>query len=137
MIYLLDTSAYTGFKRNDTVIVSTLLAAERIFFSPIVMGELVFGFRHGSRFRRNMEDLDLFLDEPVVELLPVGRTAADRYARVAATLKAKGTPVPTNDIWIAAQTIASGAELLTYDRRFEMIDGLILTLLRTAWQSDL
>jgi len=128
MIYLLDTSAYVGFKQGDAGLLETVGAAERIYFSSIVLGEILFGFRHGSKFKQNMTELNAFLDHPIVETLPVDRTTADRYARIAARLRAKGAPIPTNDIWIAAQTMASGAELLTYDRHFEKVDGLVYTL---------
>lgn len=128
MIYLLDTSAYVGFKQEDATLLATMVAAERIYFSTIVLGEVLFGFRHGSKFKQNMTELDAFLAHPITEILPVDRTTADRYARIAAQLRVKGSPIPTNDIWIAAQTMASGAELLTYDRHFEKVDGLVYTL---------
>lgn len=128
MIYLLDTSAYVGFKRGHGELLETIAAAEKIYFSTIVLGEILFGFRHGSKFKKNSAELDAFLGHPVIEILPVDRTTADRYARIAAHLRFKGAPIPTNDIWIAAQTMASGAELLTYDRHFEKVDGLVFTL---------
>ncbi len=128
MIFLLDTSAYVGFKKGDAELLKTMATAVKIYFSTIVLGEVMFGFRHGSKFNQNMIELDRFLDHPITEMLPVDRTTADRYARIASHLRAKGSPIPTNDIWIAAQTMASGAELLTYDRHFEKVDGLVFTL---------
>lgn len=128
MIYLLDTSAYVGFKRGHTELLETIATAQKIYFSTIVLGEIMFGFRHGSKFKKNMASLDAFIDHPITEILPVDRTTSDRYARIAAQLRVKGSPIPTNDIWIAAQTMASGAELLTYDRHFEKVDGLVFTL---------
>ncbi len=44
---------------------------------------------------------------------------SDRYSRIAVQLKRKGTPIPSNDIWIAAQTMEHGAELITSDRHFK------------------
>ena len=75
-----------------------------------------------------MEELDLFMRHEVVELVQVGSVTADRYSRIASYLKLKGTPIPTNDIWIAAQTMEYGAELVTSDRHFEKIAGLVCTL---------
>jgi tRNA(fMet)-specific endonuclease VapC len=57
----------------------------------------------------------------------IGAITADRYSRIAAQLKQKGTPIPTNDIWIAAQTMEHGAELITSDQHFEKISGLVYT----------
>jgi len=128
MKLILDTSAYVGFKRNAIEMVEIILSAELILFSPVVLGELMFGFRNGTRFKKNMADLNRFLEHEAVELVQIGKTTSDRYSRIAAQLKQKGTPIPTNDIWIAAQTMEHGAELLTSDRHFEGIDGLVYTI---------
>ena len=125
---ILDTSAYVGFKRNVAEIVDCIVSAELVLFSPIVLGELMFGFRNGTRFKENMDDLDNFLQQEVVELALIGNITSDRYSRIAEQLKRKGTPIPTNDIWIAAQTMEHGAELITTDQHFEKIDGLVYTL---------
>jgi len=52
---MLDTSAYVGFKRNAIEMVEIIVRAERILFSPVVLGELMFGFRNGTRFKENMD----------------------------------------------------------------------------------
>jgi tRNA(fMet)-specific endonuclease VapC len=125
---LLDTSAYVGFKRNVVEMVDFIVSAESIIFSPIVVGELMFGFRNGTRFKENMEDLNRFLDHDAVELVQIGKITSDRYSRIAEQLKRQGTPIPTNDIWIAAQTMEHGAELITSDQHFEKINGLVYTI---------
>jgi tRNA(fMet)-specific endonuclease VapC len=125
---LLDTSAYVGFKRNVVEMVDFIVSAESIIFSPIVLGELMFGFRNGTRFKENMEDLNRFLDHDAVELVQIGKITSDRYSRIAEQLKRQGTPIPTNDIWIAAQTMEHGAELITSDQHFEKINGLVYTI---------
>jgi len=127
MKLLLDTNAYVGFKRNITNLVKIIVDAEWILFSPVVLGELMFGFRNGTKFKENMKGLDEFLQHDVVEVVQIGKTTSDRYSRIAAKLKRKGTPIPSNDIWIAAQTMEYGAELITSDRHFNEIDGLVHT----------
>lgn len=74
-----------------------------------------------------MKGLDEFLQHDVVEVAQIGKTTSDRYSRIAAQLKRNGTPIPSNDIWIAAQTMEYGAELITSDRHFNKIDGLVHT----------
>lgn len=128
MKILLDTSAYVGFKRNTADVVEMIVSAESILFSPVVLGELMFGFRNGTRFKENMEDLDKFLQHEVVELVQIGKIASDRYSRIAVQLKHQGTPIPANDIWIAAQTMEYGAELITSDQHFEKVNGLVCTI---------
>jgi tRNA(fMet)-specific endonuclease VapC len=128
MRMLLDTSAYVGFKLGLDRVVDMVAGAEQIFFSPVVMGELMFGFRNGTKFRQNMEDLNQFLQHEAVEIIHLGKVTADRYSRIASQLRLQGTPIPTNDIWIAAQTMECGAELLTSDKHFERVAGLVYTL---------
>ena len=125
MKILLDTTAYVGFKRDSVGVVEIVVRAELILFSTIVLGELMFGFRNGTRFNENMADLDNFLEHEAVELIRVGNITSDRYSRIATQLKQQGTPIPTNDIWIAAQTLEHGAELITSDQHFEKIKGLV------------
>ncbi len=129
MKILLDTSAYVGFKRGMSKVVDIIVRSETVLVSSIVLGELMFGFRNGTKFRKNMADLDRFLQHEAVKTVPVGEVTADRYARIAEMLKKSGTPIPMNDIWIAAQTMEHGAELITMDHHFEQIAGLVTTIL--------
>jgi len=130
MKILLDTNAYVGFKLNLEQVVNMVANAEHIYFSPVVLGELMFGFRNGSRFNENMEELNLFMRHEAVELVQIGSLTADRYSRIASYLKLQGTPIPSNDIWIAAQTMEYGAELITSDKHFEKIAGLVCTIFK-------
>jgi tRNA(fMet)-specific endonuclease VapC len=128
MKVLLDTSAYVGFKRKIEEVVDIIANAELILFSPIVLGELMFGFRNGNRFKENMVDLNNFLEHEAVEFIQIGKTTSDRYSRIALHLKRQGTPIPSNDIWIAAQAMEHGAEIITLDQHFENITGLVYAI---------
>ena len=128
MKILLDTSAYVGFKRKIEEVVDIIANAELILFSPIVLGELIFGFRNGNRFKENMVDLNNFLEHEVVKIILIGKTTSDRYSRIALHLKHQGTPIPSNDIWIAAQAMEHGAEIITLDQHFENITGLVYAI---------
>jgi tRNA(fMet)-specific endonuclease VapC len=105
--------------------------AECIFLSAVVAGELIFGFRNGTRYESNITGLRAFLDNPYVEFLSVTFTTSDRFGRIAAELRRKGRPIPTNDIWIAAHAMEAGAELISSDPHFEVIDGLVWTRLQS------
>lgn len=129
MKIILDTNAYVAFKRGHDLVVDRVRNAHRVVFSTVVVGELMFGFRYGSRTAKNMEELAKFLDNPYVEIVPVTITTADRFGRVATDLRRNGSPIPTNDIWIAAHAFETGAELLSFDRHFERVDGLVWTRL--------
>ena len=71
----------------------------------IVLGELYTGFEAGSRAAENVERLESFLETPSVRLQDVTSDIARRYALLVNVLRRAGTPLPTNDIWIAATTL--------------------------------
>ena len=123
MRVLLDSNAYSRLMRGDDQTAAVVRDATEILMSAVVVGELLYGFRNGSRFDRNVADLRSFLDNPYVSFVPVGSTTADRYSRIAAALRAKGNPIPTNDVWIAAHAMETGADLVSADRHFEAVDG--------------
>ncbi len=124
MKLLLDTSAYSALMRGHRAVAATVRRAEAVLLSAIAVGELLYGFRHGERFEENAARLEAFLANPFVTLLEVGYATADRFARIAASLRRKGEPIPTNDIWIAAHAMEAGADLLSSDAHFGAVDGL-------------
>jgi tRNA(fMet)-specific endonuclease VapC len=121
---LLDTDAYSAFMRGHGGVLALVRRAERVYLSTVVVGELMFGFRNGARYERNLKVLEQFSGNPYVELLPVTWTTAERFGRVAAALRAKGRPIPTNDIWIAAHAMEAGADLLSFDEHYRHVDGI-------------
>ena len=124
MRILLDSNGYSRLMRGDSQTAAVVREATEILMSAVVIGELLYGFRNGSRFDRNAADLRSFLDNPYVSLVPVGPVTADRYSRIAAALRAKGSPIPSNDVWIAAHAMETGADLVSADRHFEAVDGI-------------
>ncbi|MGH9320058.1 MAG: type II toxin-antitoxin system VapC family toxin [Vicinamibacteria bacterium] len=124
MKILLDSNAYTELKKGHPSVAELVRGSERILLSTVVAGELLYGFRHGSRFEANLRELRLFLESPYVKLLPVSFVTSDRYSRIATSLRRKGRPIPTNDIWIAAHAMETGAELVSFDEHFEQVEGL-------------
>ena len=124
MRLLLDTNAYSALKRGHPAAADLVRRSEEVLFSTVVAGELLYGFRCGNRFERNRQELDEFIASPFVKVVPVTMATADRFSRVAAALRKRGTPIPINDLWVAAQAMETGAELLSFDRHYEAIDGL-------------
>lgn len=132
MTILLDTNAYSALLRGHDEVADRVRRAERLVFSAVVAGELLLGFRLGTRLKKNMAELDAFLENPYVSLVPVTLTTADRFARIAAALRVKGRFIPTNDVWIAAHAMEAGAELLSFDAHFGAVDGLAWVALSSA-----
>jgi len=119
--YCLDTSAYSHFRRGNEDVVALLDRAELVGVPAVVLGELRTGFLLGARQRRNETELDGFLENPVVQVLPVDSETSRHYAEIVAELRKAGTPLPTNDIWIAATAARNGTAVLTCDEHFERI----------------
>ena len=124
MRVLLDSNAYSAFMRGNDEVRSLIQVAEEVLLSAIVVGEQLFGFRQGTHYERNLAELRSFLERPYVSFVPVGPVTADRYSRVMVALKAKGRPIPTNDVWIAAHALETGADLVSADGHFEHVDGI-------------
>jgi tRNA(fMet)-specific endonuclease VapC len=128
--YCLDTSAYSQFKRGHEPAVELMDGAEWIGVPAIVLGELWMGFGLGDRAKRNDRELQAFLANPVVEVLPVDAEIARLFAEIASGLRRRGTPLPSNDIWIAATCARASATLLTYDEHFRRIEQAASRILR-------
>ena len=94
-----------------------------------MLGELEAGFALGQRARENQQVLADFLDEPFVSIMAVTRKTARHYGRIAAALRRAGTPIPINDVWIAAATLECSGHLLTFDQHFRQIAELDVTIL--------
>lgn len=119
--YCLDTSAYSRFMAGDRRVVELLDQAEWIGIPAVTLGELRTGFLLGGRRERNEAELAALLANPVVHTLPVDEDVSRHYADIVCDLRRAGTPVPTNDVWIAATAARNGALVLTFDGHFEKI----------------
>ncbi len=124
---VLDTSAYSHFRLGHKALHEELNRASEILLPVVVLGELHAGFRGGRHFLDNAAVLDRLLEEPFVTVVDTGRESAERYGEVFAQLKKSGTPIPTNDVWIAAVSLATGARLLSFDGDFKHVVGLSWT----------
>jgi tRNA(fMet)-specific endonuclease VapC len=123
---LLDTNAFAALLAGDESILEALAASDQVLMSAVVLGELHAGFKGGSRERENVELLEDFLRRPAVRTLDVTRATAEVFGVVKYALKKAGTPIPINDVWIAAHAIETGSWLLTYDHHFTSVPGILL-----------
>ena len=125
MNIVLDTNGYSAMANGSREIAKLLESADGILVPAVVVGELMYGFLKGSRCADNEAGLNQFLEQPGVSFQPVTRGIAERYGYVKAALKTKGTPIPENDIWIAATALETGSRLLSYDGHFDKVGGLV------------
>ena len=121
---LIDTNIYSLAMKGDGNVVDALRKIDQIGFAAISVGELYSGFKGGNRETTNREELNVFLDSPRVVVHSIDVETADFYASILNNLKVAGTPIPTNDIWIAALAFQHGYIIFTKDRHFNLIPGL-------------
>ena len=122
--YLLDTSAYSAFKRGHKQVVGVCRYAEKIVLPCVVLGELYAGFRLGGRESLNRRELAIFMRSPRVSTVEVDEATAERYAAIRTFLREAGTPVSANDMWIAACAMQWGLTLATADHHFSSVSEL-------------
>ena len=122
----LDTNAYSRLMGGHAPLRELLESADAVLVPATVLGELHAGFELGARRDANRRQLAEFLALPGVETIPVSADIAERYGLLVGQLSRQGTPIPTNDIWIAAAALETGARLATYDPHFDHIHGLIV-----------
>ncbi len=128
---MLDTSAYSHFRAGHEEALDTIAGADVVQIPATVLGELYGGFEMGRREHENRQALSEFLAEPFVSVLPTSPEIAEQYGHIYAALRRAGTPVPVNDMWIAAATIDCGGRLLTFDSDFRLVPGLRVQVLES------
>ena len=120
-----DTNAYAEAARGQVRTAELLRGASEIFLPFVVLGELRAGFSVGRRGARNEAGLTMFLQSPRVQTLFADEQTTAHYARLYAFLRKNGTPVPTNDLWIAALVVQHDLALMSSDRHFDNLPQLV------------
>ena len=121
----LDTNGYSDFMRGVVERVAIVRAAQAIFLPFIVLGELRAGFAAGDRQSVNAANLQRFLASPRVSVLLADEQTTHFYAQLHRELRGEGSPIPTNDLWIAALVVQHDLVLCTSDRHFRQIPQLV------------
>ena len=123
---LVDTSAYSAFMKGNPEVLAATQAASEICLSPVVIGELLVGFARGSKTRKNEQELQVFVASPRVRVVQIDEGTSSRYAVILGSLWKAGTPIPTNDIWIAASAMQHGLQVLTLDAHYSKIVQIVV-----------
>ncbi len=120
----LDTNRYVDFCRGNEDVVRVVQEAERLFLPLMVLAKLRAGCLGGSQLRKNEATLTLFLNSPRVEVLDPDEQTTHHYARLFFQLRKQGTPIPTNDLWIAALVVQHDLVLCARDQHFDHLPHL-------------
>ncbi len=119
MIIAMDTNRYCDFCKGDAGAVSVFTTATRLCMPFPVLAKLRAGFACGTLARRNERVLNTFLNRPRVTCLFADEQTTFHYARLFRQLREQGTPIPTNDIWIAALVQQHNIALYSRDTHFD------------------
>jgi len=121
----LDTHRYADLCCGDARAVEIVEAADAIWLPFVVVGELRAGFAAGSQGPRNEAVLRRFLLKPGVGILYADEQTTYHYASVYRQLRKQGTPIPTNDMWIAALVLQHSLSLYDRDRHFDALPQVL------------
>ena len=120
----LDTNRYTDLCRGDVSVVATVELVDEVWLPFIVLGELRAGFAVGTQGPRNEGALRHFLMKPGVGVLYADDQTTHHYGSVYRQLRKQGTPIPTNDMWIAALVLQHSLVLCARDAHFDALPQL-------------
>ncbi|MCD4791856.1 MAG: type II toxin-antitoxin system VapC family toxin [Bacteroidales bacterium] len=121
--YLLDTNVVVNLFRGNQQTLDKLNEIEQLNISSIVYGELSYGVENATNKEKHIKQLISFSKS--CSIIPVTKSTSKIYGIIKTQLKTKGKPIPENDIWIAAHTIEHNAVLLSDDKHFKLIEGLL------------
>lgn len=121
----LDTNRVVDLFRGDARLADRLGTCDEVWIPLFVLAEIKAGFQGGTQRRRNEILLQRLLNKATVGVLLPGRETAEHYARLFVQLKRAGTPVPNNDLWIAALALEHDLVLITRDEHFTRIPQLL------------
>ena len=119
---LIDTNVIIRFFKGETELFSLFDDMEQLYVSSISVGELMYGAELSKKSDFNRQNYFCFCEQ--MKVLQPDLEVAKMYGKIKSNLKAKGRPIPENDIWIAATALAADLELVTADSDFENISEL-------------
>lgn len=122
----LDTNRYVDLCKGIDDTIDILEQADEVLMPFVVLGELRAGFAHGRREAENERVLRRFLLKDGVRVLFADDQTTHHYASVFRQLRKQGTPIPTNDTWIAALVLQHNLVLHARDKHFDHLPQLIL-----------
>lgn len=119
---MLDTSIAVAVMRSDPAAAAAATSARELFITDIVLGELYYGAYKSSEREYNLMQVRRLAS--ICQILSTDEEIAEQYGILKQHLRSAGTPIPENDIWIAATALSYQLPLATRDKHFERIPGL-------------
>jgi tRNA(fMet)-specific endonuclease VapC len=120
--YLLDTNVLIAILAADAPVRAKLLPRDELYVPVIAIAELYNGAMHSLKTAENVQQVDELVVGSVILGCDLG--TAREYGALKSALRAGGTPIPDNDLWIAAIAKQHDLTVLSRDRHFEEVPGL-------------
>jgi tRNA(fMet)-specific endonuclease VapC len=121
----LDTNRYVDLCKGEPETLSLLEEADQVLLPFVVVGELRAGFAHGRRPAENERTLRRFLLKDGVSVLFADDQTTHHYAAIFRQLRKQRTPIPTNDMWLAAIVLQHNLALHARDRHFDQLPQIV------------
>lgn len=121
----LDTNRYVDLCKGLRETIEIAENADEIVLPFIVIAELRAGFAHGRSQVENERTLRRFLLKDGVRVLYADDQTTHHYAAVFRQLRTQGTPIPTNDMWIAAMVLQHNLALHDRDKHFAQLPQIV------------
>ncbi len=122
--YLLDTNIVSALFAGEQIVQDRIAKIGNILTSAIVIGELYFGAQKSARIKKNLSRIHRFMTKAIVIDCDAG--TAYEYGMIRNELRLKSQPIPENDLWLSATARQHDLTLVSRDRHFEYVDGLMI-----------
>jgi tRNA(fMet)-specific endonuclease VapC len=120
--YLLDTNLFVAYFNGEQSVIDKIITANEIALPAVALGELQYGAAASQRSEENQERIRKLMTW--ARLLVCDDVTALHYGSIKFALRLKGTPIPDNDIWIAATTMQADLPLVSRDEHFRHVEGI-------------
>jgi len=120
--YLIDSNAIIDYLRGKNSFLVDLIQNQSVFVSVIVIGELFYGAENAIQIKKHLSQINEFVSK--ITIVEVTIETSKIYGKIRANLKKQGTPIPENDIWIAAIALQNNYTLVTNDKHFKNVKNI-------------
>lgn len=124
---IVDTNALSAWRDGDGDLLQVMALAPLLALPVIAIGE----YRYGAIKSSQRPLIESWLNQIIrtIRVLSVSVETTESYAGVRSMLDRKGSPIPSNDMWIAALALQHRLPIISRDAHFDVVDGIT----RVSW----
>ncbi len=121
-VYALDTNIVIDLFKGRRDIADKINAAQQVYLPVPTLAELYLGAENSLRKTHHLKQIEALLK--LTHVLNTSNRTAELYSMLKVHLRRQGTPIPENDIWIAALAKEYNLPVVTRDKHFKNIPDL-------------